>query len=62
MKARIWMEVTCGNCGGMVGRIYHNAKSVSLLKKEAAGWTFDKDYGNLCPECSEALRKEKEGA
>lgn len=62
MKARIWMEVVCCNCGGMIGWNYSGAGSVAKLEKATEDWVFDKDYGNLCPECMEALRKEKKGA
>ena len=56
MRAVIWMEVQCSNCGSVIGWDYHNAKSVSKLKEVTKDWIFDKKIGNLCPECQKTVR------
>lgn len=60
MKPIIWVEVHCDNCGDVIGWNYHNAKSISKLKESTKKWIYDKEYGNLCPECQgKILRKSK---
>lgn len=56
MKAIIWVEVCCNNCGGVIGWNYNNAKSISKLKEATRNWIYDSEYGNLCPECKKKLR------
>lgn len=58
MKANIWLSVSCSYCGGVIGWYYHNAKSVSQLKESTKNWIFDKEYGNLCPECQKKLKED----
>lgn len=51
-KPHIWMDITCGNCGGMLGRYYHNSQSVAKLKEEAHLWRYDNILNiNLCQNC-----------
>lgn len=59
MKAVIWCEVQCSNCGDVIGWDYHNAKSISQLKEATKDWRFDRERGNLCPECQKELRGEQ---
>lgn len=59
MRANIWLSVSCSCCGAVIGWYYSNAKSVSQLKKATKNWVFDKEYGNLCPECWEKLKKRR---
>ena len=56
MKCIIWLEVKCANCDRVVGWDYKNASSVSKLKAATRDWIFDRDLGNLCPECKRKLR------
>lgn len=56
MRANIWVSVSCSLCSGVIGWNYHNAKSISKLKDATKDWIFDKNYGNLCPECQKKLR------
>ena len=56
MKAFIWMEVQCSHCDSVIGWDYTNAKSVSALKKATKDWIFDRDFGNLCPECQKKIK------
>lgn len=60
MKANIWLSVSCSHCGGVIGWYYHNAKSVSKLKEATKKWIFDKEHGNLCPECQKKLKEDKQ--
>lgn len=60
MKAKIWCEVTCGNCGSMVAvsRYYSNTDSIKKIKEETADWIWDDKNGmNLCPDCQKKLNK-----
>lgn len=56
-KAAIWCEVSCLYCGANVGWYYRNSKSISNLKAATKNWVWDKEKGNLCPECAEKLKK-----
>lgn len=58
MRAVIWMEVQCSNCGGVIGWDYRNAKSVSKLKKATKDWICDKEHWNLCPDCQKKVREQ----
>ena len=60
MKAVIWMEVQCSNCDRVIGWDYINAKSVSKLKTATKDWIYDKENGNLCPECQEEIKRKTE--
>lgn len=60
MRAIIWMEIQCSNCSSVIGWDYHNAKSVSELKKATKDWSFDEKHGNLCPKCQKELRDRNE--
>ena len=58
MNAKIYCEVTCCNCGGVIGRYYRNAESISILKEHVKDWVWDNElFGNLCPECQKELKK-----
>lgn len=62
MKARIYCEVTCCNCGGLAyeSGYYRNASTISELKEATKDWVWDdKLGGNLCPGCQEDLKKDK---
>ena len=56
-KAKIWMDVTCGNCGAMAGRTYRNGQSIQRLKEETFTWRYDTELCmNLCTDCLMKLR------
>lgn len=55
MKPIIWIEIHCDNCGDVIGWNYHDAESISKLKKAAKDWIYNKEYGNLCPECQKRV-------
>lgn len=60
MKAKIWCEITCGNCGAMatISRYYSNAGSIKKIKEETADWIWDDENSmNLCPDCQKKLNK-----
>ena len=57
MKVKIWMEVQCARCDLIAGRNYRSKKSVYELKEFTKDWIFDKQYGNLCPECQKAIKE-----
>ena len=62
MKARIYCEVTCCNCGGLAYKstYYKNTTTISELKEATKDWVWDdKLYGNLCPECQKELKRNK---
>lgn len=54
-KANIWIEVSCGNCGGVFGMTYKNVASITELKRLTDKWIHDDEHGNLCPECQKKL-------
>lgn len=56
-KVDIWCEVTCSNCGGVIGTYYRNANTISNLKKKTKDWTHTKDGDNLCPECAKQMKE-----
>lgn len=58
-KANIWIEVVCGNCGGVVGMEYKNVASITELKRLTDKWIHDEENGNLCPECQKELLGKK---
>ena len=58
-KANIWIEVVCGNCGGIVGMNYKNIASITEIKRLTDKWIHDEKNGNLCPECQKELLGKK---
>lgn len=62
MKARIYCEVMCCNCGGLAYKstYYKNTSTISELKESVKDWIWDdKLHGNLCPECQKELNRTK---
>ena len=59
MNARIWCEVICNECGGMIGHFYHNSGSIRKLKEEIKDWKCV-DGVNICGECLQKLNKKQE--
>ena len=59
-KAIIYLEVICDECGVVINGYYHNSKSISKLKEKTKGWGYIEDVGNLCPDCIEKMKKEKD--
>ena len=59
MKASIWVSVSYSICGAVIGWNYHNAKSISKLKEATKNWIFNKECGNLCPECQKKSNRRK---
>lgn len=39
-SAVIWREVSCSNCGGVIGFDYKNAKAISALKRKVRDWKY----------------------
>lgn len=56
MKAIIWCEVSCTNCGDVIGFDYKNAKTISALKKAVKDWRYCEEAGNLCPDCYKNMK------
>lgn len=56
MKARIWCEVICNECGGMVGHFYRNPDSLRRLKEEIKDWECV-DGVNICGECLQKMQR-----
>lgn len=61
-RAKIWCEVTCGNCTALAGAsgFYRNADTIRRLKATTKDRKDDKQYGTLCPKCYQKLRGKKE--
>ena len=60
MRAKIYCEVTCCNCGGLAfgSGYYKNTATISALKDNVKNWIWDdKLCGNLCPECQKELKR-----
>lgn len=60
MRAKVYCEVTCGNCGVTTSSsdYYKNSALISKLKEETRDWIWDeKQCMNLCPSCQEELKK-----
>lgn len=57
--AVIWCEVSCSNCGGVIGFDYKNAKTISALKRKVRDWKYCGEEGNLCPDCYKAWKNKK---
>jgi hypothetical protein len=58
MKAKIYCEVTCINCGCVTSgsNYYKNSSTIKLLKEKTKTWIYtEKLSGNLCPSCQEEL-------
>ena len=58
MKAKIFCEVTCLNCGTVAlgSRFYKNKDTISKLKELTKEWIYSEKFGgNLCPNCQEDL-------
>lgn len=63
MRAKVYCEVTCGNCGGVAFRsgYYKNASTISKLKEYTKDWEWDEKSGmNVCPACQEELKRKPE--
>lgn len=59
MKAKIYCEVTCCNCGGFASksRYYKNSETIARLKESTKDWVWDENLcGNLCPDCQKELK------
>lgn len=50
-KVKIWCEVFCDHCGGVVGRYFKNIDTISWLKKETSDWVVVENGLQLCPRC-----------
>lgn len=59
-KAYIWCEVSCGKCGNTIGFYYKNLQTISMIKEKSKGWKWIDGMGNICPNCYEKLRQEKD--
>lgn len=55
MNPVIWIEIHYDNCGDVIGRNYHNAKSIFKLKEAAKDWIYSQKYGNICSKCQRLL-------
>lgn len=50
-SAKIWCEVFCDHCGGLVGYYFNSIDTISRLKVETSDWTVLEDGTQLCPYC-----------
>lgn len=50
-SVKIWCEVFCDHCGGVVGRYFKNIDTISWLKKETSDWVVVENGLQLCPRC-----------
>lgn len=50
-NAKIWCEVFCDHCGGVVGRYFRSIDTISWLKKETSDWVVVDEGLQLCPYC-----------
>lgn len=60
MKAKVYCDVTCGNCGSLAygSSYYKNTSTISKLKEATKDWIWDKElYMNLCPDCQNELKE-----
>ena len=60
MKARIWCDVVCNECGGMIGYFYENENTIRKMKDEINDWECV-DGVNICGECLGKIRVKKSG-
>lgn len=54
MRAKIYCEVTCINCGVVASgsNYYKNASTISQLKEKTKDWIYSEVLeGNICPSC-----------
>ena len=58
-QAIIWCEITCSNCGWVIGFNYRNAETIAELKRKTKNWAYCDEEGNLCPQCYEKYKKRK---
>lgn len=54
MNAKIWIEVICEHCGGVVGYFYQNAKTIKRIKEETKDWR-NIDGFNICGDCMKKI-------
>ena len=57
-SAKIWCEVFCVNCGGLVGYYFNSIDTISRLKVETSDWIVLEDGMQLCPYCASKMREE----
>ena len=50
-SAKIWCEVFCDHCGGVVGRYFKNIDTISWLKNETSDLVVVDEGLQLCPSC-----------
>lgn len=58
MKAKIWCELVCNECGGMIGHFYKNKDIITKIKEETKDWEYV-DGVNICGECLRKMRNSK---
>ena len=57
-SAKIWCEVFCDNCGGLVGYYFKNINTIKKLKAETSDWVVREDGIQLCPYCASEIKDE----
>lgn len=55
MRAKIWFEVVCNECGGMVGHFYKNKNTIKRIKEETKDWEWV-DGVNICGDCLKKIK------
>mgnify|MGYP003307575473 CR=1 FL=1 len=57
----IWGEVSCRKCVTVANFSgWYSPERIKKLKLETKSWGEDDDYGVLCPDCYEDVKREKE--
>ena len=57
MKAKIWCDVVCNECGGMVGYFYKNKNTIKRIKEEIKDWKWV-DGVNICGDCLKKIKED----
>ena len=55
MKAKIWCEMVCNECGGMIGYFYKNKNTIVKIKEKTKDWECVNGV-NVCGECLIKMR------
>ena len=57
-KNLIWCEVKCLRCERVAQLSgWYSPERIKKLKQETKNWKEDDDYGILCPDCAEDMKR-----
>lgn len=58
-KAAVFVSVTCGVCGDLIGKYYKNSMTISTIKEKTKDWIYHPKHGNICPKCQKLMSQQK---